>query len=346
MQEVLERGVEEAGVPGVDRQRQRPLLVEEVGGKGGEGEDRRVEGHAEQHDEPERRTELGDVGEDDLVPRLAVLELQHPPAVAVHEVVDDVAGEAQHAKARRGPERRLPAPAGGHQLLGVEREQRSQPRDRQRDAEGERELLAAEPPGEDRVLRHDERLGAGAEDEASDAGHGDRRREGDDRRADHDQRGEEEARDARPDLVDQHAPDEDGEDRGDAVDRVERADRLARRLPGLDEVRREGPDRVVGEVAAERQQPGVDQDREAERRSGGMEERERVVVHAGGRAVAHQKPRCGKAVVAGRSRSGVKAVGARRPAAARGRTKPAPARGRRGPRRTSRRRRGGRATRP
>jgi hypothetical protein len=51
----------------------------------------------------------------------------------------------------------------GDQRLRIEREQGAEAADGQRDAERERELLAAEPAREDRALRDDERLAAHAE---------------------------------------------------------------------------------------------------------------------------------------------------------------------------------------
>ena len=108
----------------------------------------------------------------------------------------------------------------GEQLAGVEGEERAEPADRQLDAEGHGQLLVLEPAGEHGDLGDDERLGSGPEDEP----------------AEEDERGslwacqtmiapaktsigKQEARAARPQLVDEHPAEQDGQDGGDAVQR-------------------------------------------------------------------------------------------------------------------------------
>ena len=170
--------------PRVGREGQAPLLVEEVGRERGEREDRRVEGHAQHHDEPVRGAELLHVREDDLVARPRLREAERALAVPVHHEVDQVAQQAQR---RTAPPRPRAPPAHPKWLatdeIAVEAEQGAQARDRERDAEGERQLLAPEPAREDGALRHDERLGARAEDEPAGRGDRDARRQRDDARA-------------------------------------------------------------------------------------------------------------------------------------------------------------------
>ena len=84
----------------------------------------------------------------------------------------------------------------------------------------------------------------------------------DDDRADQDEHGEQEAGFARAQLVDQHPAEQDDEDGGDAVHRVHRPDGGPGRLELVDQGRGDGPDDVVGEIAAERQGGDEDEDDE------------------------------------------------------------------------------------
>jgi hypothetical protein len=75
-------------------------------------------------------------------------------------------------------------------------------------------------------------------------------------------------------LVVEHAAEEDDEDGRHGIGRVEVADGAPVQVQGIDEGRRQGPDAVVGEVAAQDQQADEHQDGEAVGPPGGMEEPE------------------------------------------------------------------------
>ena len=74
-----------------------------------------------------------------------------------------------------------------------------------------------------------------------------------------------------PEAVDEHAAEEDDEDRRERVGRVEAADRLAGEAELLDQRRRQRADAVVGEVGAEGQQAQEEEQDEAVEPGAGVE---------------------------------------------------------------------------
>jgi hypothetical protein len=96
--------------------------------------------------------------------------------------------------------------------------------------------------------------------------------QGDDGGAHQDQHAEQEARTARAELVVEHAPEENDEDGGHGVGRVEIADGAAAQMQILNERGREGSDAVVGKIASHHNQADEHQDGEAVGTSGWMEE--------------------------------------------------------------------------